>query len=118
VKVPVPPLPAILPVSNLPPLSVNVWAAESLLVTVTFVPAFTVSVPAYLKLLMVIAAAAESLPELAALDDGTAAEAADDAAEAADVAAATAELTLVAVLDDELQAASTTVRTRAPAKAR
>lgn len=45
-NVPVPPLPAMLPVSNLwVCLSVSVCATESLFVTVTFCPGFTVMVP-------------------------------------------------------------------------
>lgn len=54
VKVPVPPLPAMLPVSNFPATSVRVCGAESLLVTVTFSPGLTLSCPVNLKLLIVM----------------------------------------------------------------
>lgn len=61
VKVPVPPLPAILPVSNrCVAASVSVCATESLFVTVTFCPTRTVRSPEKRKLEIVMIGCAEA----------------------------------------------------------
>jgi hypothetical protein len=74
VKVPFPPLPVMLPVSNfLVALSVSVCAVESSLTTVTLAPALTVIVPLKAKFLIVIvgpeAVVALDPPEPADVDD-------------------------------------------------
>ena len=80
VKVFVPPLPGMSPVSNLwVTLSVRVCVTESSFVTVTFCPGFTVIVPEYANPLIVMPPAAARAVEVAVGEPGAEPEGLPDA---------------------------------------